>query len=76
MAETATSSMKKKKAAAEPKPTAFGRMVGSINAENELWMALVLTRYIVKLSSCRMVYVVYLHAHQAGVLLILSSCRV
>ncbi|CAM9657609.1 unnamed protein product, partial [Ectocarpus sp. 13 AM-2016] len=28
----------------EPKPTAFGRMVGSINAENELWMALVLTR--------------------------------
>lgn len=29
----------------EPKPTAFGRMVGAINAENELWMALVLTRY-------------------------------
>ncbi|CAN0007223.1 unnamed protein product [Pylaiella littoralis] len=30
--------------ATEPKPTAFGRMIGSINAENELWMALVLTR--------------------------------
>lgn len=35
---------KKQKRAGEPKPTAFGRMVGSINAENELWMALVLTR--------------------------------
>lgn len=35
---------KTKKKAGEPKPTAFGRMVGSINAENELWMALVLTR--------------------------------
>ncbi|CAN0244773.1 unnamed protein product, partial [Ectocarpus fasciculatus] len=33
-----------KKKPGEPKPTAFGRMVGSINAENELWMALVLTR--------------------------------
>ena len=28
----------------EPKPTAFGRMLGAINAENQLWMALVLTR--------------------------------
>lgn len=28
----------------EPKPTAFGRMLGAINADNELWMALVLTR--------------------------------
>lgn len=28
----------------EPKPTSFGRMLGAINAENELWMALVLTR--------------------------------
>lgn len=28
----------------EPKPTAFGRLVGAINAENELWVALVLTR--------------------------------
>ncbi|CAB1119197.1 unnamed protein product [Ectocarpus sp. CCAP 1310/34] len=37
-------SKRAKKKWGEPKPTAFGRMVGSINAENELWMALVLTR--------------------------------
>lgn len=42
MKENVSSTGEKK--AAEPKPTAFGRMVGSINAENELWMALVLTR--------------------------------
>lgn len=29
---------------AGPKPTAFGRMIGAINSDNELWMALVLTR--------------------------------
>ncbi|CAM9848447.1 unnamed protein product [Ascophyllum nodosum] len=28
----------------EPKPTAFGRLLGAINSENELWMALILTR--------------------------------
>ncbi|CAM9125924.1 unnamed protein product, partial [Hapterophycus canaliculatus] len=38
------SKMRKTKAAGEPKPTSFGRLVGSINAENELWMALVLSR--------------------------------
>lgn len=27
-----------------PTPTAFGRLVGAINADNQLWMALVLTR--------------------------------
>lgn len=30
----------------EPKPTAFGRMLGAINTDNELWMALILTRCV------------------------------
>lgn len=37
----------------EPKPTAFGRMLGAINAENQLWMALVLTRYVTCLTPDR-----------------------